>query len=977
MGNISSNKSVRLSNITAVNNPAYGFENKEDVTLIWLDKTIDRTRTILRELTDFVLLYTDISTCVNYIKLVENERIFLILSGSYADECLQQIHDLPQVDSIFIFCINSDKYQTILEHYRKIVNIFTDENQLVDAIRREFNDLRKQISTFSLYEKQKTTRDLSKESASFLWFQLLKDVLLRMPRTQQAKQEMINQCRQYYRGNIEELKNIDEFERTYTEQDTILWYTKQCFIYRLCNKALRTEDIELLYIFRYYIQDLCKHLSIEHEKFLSKERLVQKQLTVYRGLKLTRDELARFQSNVGSLISTNGFLSTTRNAQLALEFALKTSKRSTDIQPSLFQIQIDLDLNDLIFADISSMSVYPEEEEILFDLGCAFKIMKVEFNEDKQIWIVELNLTNESRQVVDKYFESNRREMEKGNILLVFGLLLTEMGEYHKAQIYFEKLLASNTIDDRAALFTNIGRVKFYKGLYREALKDFKTVYEIQRQEEPINYLDFARTMNNLGLIYLEEKKYDLALDYHFDVLKIYQQHSDLSEILLANNNNSIGVIYTHKRDYQKALHYLFRAMKLYEKALSTIDHPIMATNYNSIGLVFYYLKDNQQALEFCLKSLNIREQILPQTHPHIADSCNNVGLIYHHLSDYEKALNLFQRALDIYEKNFGQKIRIPICWNNIGLLYLDQHKSDEAIEFYSKALHFYSNHEEKDKYEDEIEFTLNNLGVAYEIKCEFDQALEYYQRALNLQTKNLEKYVRLANKIGTIYQKKGEFKQALTYYKNALEKSDTSPADLVASVLMSMGIIYHREHQYDSALDFYKRVLKIRKGLPAGSLIDLAWIYNNIGCLYDDLGDMDRALRYQEKAYSIRQQHLPSTHPDLATSLNNLGRIHQTIAHYSPGNIYELDRALQNYKAALHIRRKSLPNDHPDLAISYYNLALIHLDQQEYEQAYSEIQMALNIQRKKLPINHPDYEQSLKLERQILLFLHDYRKKT
>jgi hypothetical protein len=41
----------------------------------------------------------------------------------------------------------------------------------------------------------------NKESTIFLWFQLVNHVILRLPRKKQAKKQMINLCRQYYRGN--------------------------------------------------------------------------------------------------------------------------------------------------------------------------------------------------------------------------------------------------------------------------------------------------------------------------------------------------------------------------------------------------------------------------------------------------------------------------------------------------------------------------------------------------------------------------------------------------------------------------------------------------------------------------------------------------------------------------------------------------------------------------------------------------------
>jgi len=981
MGNDNStptpSKSVRISNLTAVTTAnSSSIKNKEDITLIWLDKAIDESRTVLREINNYVRLYTELEPCIAYIRSITRERIFLIISGSYAEQCLDQIHDLPQVDSIFIFCINLTKYKNEFldsKKYSKIIDIFDNENRLIELIREELNDLHKQLATFSLYKNQKSTRDLSSESASFLWFQLFKDILLEMPRSEQAKQEMIEQCKQYYRGNNEELRLINEFEQTYTKSDTIRWYTKQCFVYRLCNKALRTEDIELLYTFRYYIQDLCKRLAIEYESFKIKQKN-QPIIKLYRGLKLTKDELNKYQTNIGSLISTNGFLSTSQNYNLALQFAVKKSKRTVDVLPTLFIIEADTRIDHAIFADISSLSTYPDEEEILFDLGCAFKINEVCFDDTKQVWIVNMNLTNEARKIVETYIEANRREMEKGNIFLIFGLLLTEMGQYDQAQIYFENLLSSNTVNDKISIYTNIGRVKYLKGLYNEALKDFKIVYDLQLKEIPKNEIDLARTMNNLGLIYMEQKKYELAFNYLSDVLKIYQEHSDIDQLLLANTNNVIGIIFSHKNDNEQALKYLFSAMKLYEINLPTINHQLMATNYDSIGLVFYYSKDYNQSLDYCLKAFRIRQKVLPINHPNIADSCNNLALIYQKRHEYQQALDLFQRSLSIYENYPDKKMIIPICFNNIGLLYIDQKNYDQAIVYYLKALEYYKENNSM-KYQDEVSYVFDNLGTAHELKGDHEQALKYYKQSLEYETHDQNKFVEVSMKIANIYQKNGEYDLALDHYLKGLNKSEASPLNIQSSLFMAIGIVYHQQNKYEHALHYYNRTLSILKELPSDDKLDLAWIYNNIGCLYTDIGDLNQALEYQKKAYEIRKKSLSSIHPDIATSLTNIGRIHQALAQHSNGNSNEIEKALENYKTALEIRQKSLPIDHPDLAISYYNLALTHFDRQEYQQAYIEIQKAMDIQKKIFPSNHPQIQQTLKLEIQIKLML-DYHRK-
>ncbi|CAF1278807.1 unnamed protein product [Adineta steineri] len=972
MGNDNStnaaSKSVRLSNLTAVTtSESPSIENKEDITLIWLDKTIDTLRTTLREVTNYVLLYTEIEPCITYIRSINTERIFLIISGVYAEQCLDEIHDLTQIDSIFIFCKNLDKYKSEFvdtKKYSKLINVFNTEDELIKSVREELNDLHNQLATFSLYKNEKTTRDLSNESASFLWFQLFKDILLQMSHSEQAKKEMIDQCKHFYRGNIEELRLIKEFDETYTNSDTIYWYTKQCFIYRLCNKALRTEDIELLYIFRYYIHDLCKRLAIEYDLF-KKQHENNPIITLYRGLKLTNDEINRFKSNISSLISTNGFLSTSQNYDLAIEFALKKSKRSADIVPALFIIEADTRIDHAIFADVSSLSVYPEEQEILFDIGCAFKINEVYFDDEKNIWIIKMNLTNEGRQIIQTYIKENRREMEKGNIVLIFGLLLTEMGQYKQAEIYFENLLSSNTIDDKISIYTNIGRIKYFKGLFDEALKDFKIVYDLQRQQTSKNEIDLARTMNNLGLVYMEQKKYDLAFDYLFEVRKIYKKYSDIDKSLVANTDNVIGVIYTHKCDYENALKYLLRAMKYYEEYLPTIDHPLMATNYNNIGLVYYYIKEYKQSFDYCLKAFNIREKILPKNHPNFGDSCNNLGLIYQKLHEYKQAYDFFQRSLSIYENNPDKQTKIPACYNNIGFLYIDEKNYDEAIEYHLKALNYYNNNESS-KYQNEINHTLDNLGTAYDLKNDTKQALNYYKQALESIKHDHNQYAKIALKIGNIYQKNGEYDLALDYYLKAINKNNITSQDTLSNLFMAIGIVYHQQKNYASALDYYKRTLSILKKLSSDNELNLVWIYNNIGCLYTDIDDSKHALKYQEKAYNIRIKFLPPNHPDIATSLTNLGRIYQKLAHYSNGLSNDLERALEYYKAALEIRQESLSNNHPDIAISYYNLALIYFDQQNLYHAHINIEKALDIQRNIFSSEHPQLQQTLQLEKNI-----------
>ena len=239
--------------------PGEVTKNKEDIQLIWLDSNMNDssdytlTQTMLLELNPAVQFYSNVDRCLDLIKSIKDEQIFLIVSGALARRVLSQIHQQRTLVAIFIFCSNRQHHQTLMQEYSKIVEIFTDQESLLASIRERMDIVEKQTLAFSLFDqKQKALKDLSKESASFIINQMLIYVLRQMLQDDQSKKEMLSMCRDYYQNNRHELKKIEEFEKTYNRQKAIEWYTDECFLYKLLNKALRTEDIELLYTFRFF-----------------------------------------------------------------------------------------------------------------------------------------------------------------------------------------------------------------------------------------------------------------------------------------------------------------------------------------------------------------------------------------------------------------------------------------------------------------------------------------------------------------------------------------------------------------------------------------------------------------------------------------------------------------------------------------------------------------------------------------------------
>lgn len=312
---------------------AAAFEDKEEFIVVlcneyqtFSDEVIDALQSLYNQIHQ----YESSADCLNYLQCVSvKERIFLIAPSSFT--LIDDAHNFRQVDTIFIWDTASEPKNRFLTElitkYSKIVLVPSNVQQLIDAIEKCSIDLMNQSKLFNLYShKQKSFFNLSESSASFLWFQLYKIMLVDSPieKTNEdniaaAKKLMLEQCFHYYRHNKTQLKNIVCFDKTYKSSNAISWYTSDTFVYKLINKALRTENIEVLHTFRYFIIDLCINLTEKHKEMLEYDSAIPS--VVYRGTQMNLADIELFRANKNCLIGTSGFLSTTRNREVAKFYA--------------------------------------------------------------------------------------------------------------------------------------------------------------------------------------------------------------------------------------------------------------------------------------------------------------------------------------------------------------------------------------------------------------------------------------------------------------------------------------------------------------------------------------------------------------------------------------------------------------------------------------------------------------------------------
>lgn len=273
---------------------------------------------------------------------------------------------------------NDDQFMSIMQPwYLMTTDIISQQSFFIATLERRQQDL---------------FRNLTHESVRFLAFQLLIDIMLRLDRTEFARDELIEVCQEKYSNNPIELKRIVDFKNTYDCTDAVKWYTTDCFIYRIINESLRIESIDIIFKLRYFIRDLHNQLvrmEIGYYRYLPPNQIT---LTLYRGLRMELNLFEELRRNKGNLVSTNSFLSTTSDIEAARFFAGdgNTDQNSVSV---IFEIFVNTKVKHSVpFAKIDYKSIYKDEDEVLFSIGAVFRVGEMEELENN-MWKVELALT--------------------------------------------------------------------------------------------------------------------------------------------------------------------------------------------------------------------------------------------------------------------------------------------------------------------------------------------------------------------------------------------------------------------------------------------------------------------------------------------------------------------------------------------------------------------------------------------------------
>lgn len=187
-----------------------------------------------------------------------------------------------------------------------------------------------------------------------------------------------------------------------------------------------------------------------------------------------------------------------------------------------------------------------------------------------------------------------------------------------------------------------------------------------------------------------------------------------------------------------------------------------------------------------------------------------------------------------------------------------------------------------------------NQLGGNYYMQARYDQALNKAHKALRLylRVNDTSGLYKLYHNMGVIYEANKDYEQAMNYLTLAYQMMDrrleSNPNDSNAlrirpGLYNNLGIVSDNMGEVEMAMQFYEKAMTHSHEVNDETVLLTSGL--NIGILYGKLGDYPEALAHIQLAYELALKN--EEHYHLANIYNNLGDIRLKMNDFSKANAF------------------------------------------------------------------------------------------
>ncbi|UJR24514.1 hypothetical protein I4U23_005889 [Adineta vaga] len=400
------------------------FNTFETFTLVWLDPNVDndhnqRIQNSLREHLTFLITFTDLKICEQWLKeRSKDTKIFLIVSGQFGRPIVKNIHELPSILAIYVFCYEPANHIEWAKNFPKIHGVLSKKEPLIQALSHD------QILYDSI-EDFKATQILKNRSQENVWYQLFLEILLSTDyfKAPTFPLGILQILRQLCKYDAEGLRLLKEFEETYSEQRLMKLFVNNTPLRRFINKALREQDISLLFNLRLFIMNL-------YDQIINGQA---RTALAYRKQLMTENEIDNIRINLNQYLVFNGFLIASSDRPDISEIP----DNKTRIQTVLVEIQAQNFPGNAPFVCLDDLDGFKNNPNVLFTCGAIFKIILLKKIQDS-IWTLGLELVGKQEL---RILNEKEEKLRKTQDFLMINTLLEQSDQSHQAKIFCENIL--------------------------------------------------------------------------------------------------------------------------------------------------------------------------------------------------------------------------------------------------------------------------------------------------------------------------------------------------------------------------------------------------------------------------------------------------------------------------------------------------------------------------------------------------------
>ncbi len=428
-------------------------------------------------------------------------------------------------------------------------------------------------------------------------------------------------------------------------------------------------------------------------------------------------------------------------------------------------------------------------------------------------------LLQETDRAIEQYNKVLDHEPENQRIRLLLTTILIRQGQFPKALLHLERLLAKSP--ELVVAHYYRGRIHFELKQYREAEESFLEAIKLNKSLEPALF--------DLGTLYHAEGRYLDATGIYERLLEFYPDNMTVRERLVnlhlkfgrkteaeeqmnkikenagpgETGRKTLGLIYLKQgrfdesieelnlivsawpEDY-KARYYLATACEEkgdIEKALKHFrlikqESKYYVNTQMHIAYLLHSKKNYAEATAVLEKAIELKKE---KTGLYLM-----LSSIHETEEEYEKAVEVVKRGLDQDEKNLELIYRLGVIFDKSG-------KKASCLEQMRKVLEIKPDHAD----------ALNFIGYTYaEQGIRLDEAMELVQKALKIKPDS--GYI--IDSLGWVYFQKGLYDKAVRYLEKAAKLTPDDP-----TINQHLGDTYFEKKQYQKAMEYYKKALSLK----------------------------------------------------------------------------------------------------------------------------------------------------------------------